>query len=84
MADTVKIKSGALGGRETMPRLEENELGYRTDEKSLYIGSANGNERLCGVNDIENIRGILDRVMGEISSIKTDISEINARLETPS
>ena len=77
MADTVKIKSGALGGRETMPRLEENELGYRTDEKSLYIGSANGNERLCGVDDI-------NAIMAEINSIKIAISEINARLETPS
>lgn len=55
MADVITIKSGALGDRTKMPNLNENELGYRTDEKALYIGTKDGNVRLCGADDIQNI-----------------------------
>jgi hypothetical protein len=55
MADLITIKSGALGGRTKMPNLNENELGYCTDEKALYIGTKDGNVRLCGADDIPTI-----------------------------
>ena len=62
MADLIKIKCGALGERDTMPKLNEGELGFRTDEKALYIGTSNGNVRLCGVDDIPNITARLEEL----------------------
>ena len=52
MTDLVQVKSGVLGDRTEMPDLVENELGYRKDEKALYIGTSSGNVRLCGADDI--------------------------------
>ena len=90
MADLITIKSGALGERNTMPKLNVDELGYRTDEKALYIGTEDKDERLCGVNDVIKI----DECMSRLSAIETKISEMDeliasiiARLEvleTPS
>jgi len=82
MADLITIKSGALGDRETMPILSVNELGYRTDEKALYIGTANGNERLCGVNDvaeknakIAELQGRIDAITARLDAMTTTTSE---------
>ena len=50
MADSITIKSGSLGSRDEMPKLTANELGYRTDEKALYIGTTGGNVKLCDAN----------------------------------
>ena len=55
MSDLIKIKCGALGSREKMPTLAAGELGYSTDEKALYIGTADGNVKLCEA-------GLIDRV----------------------
>lgn len=55
MSDLITIKSGALGDREEMPSLAIGELGYRTDEKALYIGTTEGNVKLCEA-------GLIDRV----------------------
>lgn len=78
MADLITIKSGALGDRETMPILSVNELGYRTDEKALYIGTANGNERLCGVSDIAEqnakiaeLQGLIDTITARLDTMTT-------------
>lgn len=76
MADSVKIKSGELGNRSEMPKLaydETNgsELGFRTDEKALYIGTQGGNVRLCGAGDIAAIREYIDGL----------VADINARLD---
>ena len=35
MNDLITIKSGALGDREAMPKLNKYELGYITDKKEL-------------------------------------------------
>ena len=35
MAGKFKVRSGALGSRVEMPKLDIDELGYRTDEKAL-------------------------------------------------
>ena len=75
MADLIRVRCGALGGREAMPNLEYDvekgaELGYRTDEKALYIGTASGNVRLCGVEELT-----------KISEVLTKLDDITARLE---
>lgn len=80
MADSVKIKSGALGDRSQMPKLaydETNgsELGFRTDEKALYIGTKEGNVRLCGAGDIAAIREYID---GLVAGINTRIDTLTA------
>lgn len=69
MADLIQIKSGALGDREAMPKLTEDELGYCTDEQALYIGTKSGNVRLCGVSDAV-----------KLAEISAKIEEITARL----
>lgn len=77
MADLIKIKSGAIAERETMPALAEDELGYRKDEKALYLGTENGNERLCGVNDAVKIGELVERV----TATEAQLASITARLE---
>ena len=77
MADLIKIKSGAKGNRETMPKLETGELGYETDEKALYIGTASGNVRLCGVDELVKRADIYTK----IDNITTQLGELKTRLE---
>lgn len=77
MDDTILIKSGALNGRTSMPNLAQDELGYQTEEEALYIGTPNGNKRLCGANDIERIKTLETK----IGSLEGQISTIMARLE---
>lgn len=84
MADLIKIKSGAKGNREKMPKLEVGELGYATDEKALYIGTASGNVRLCGADDYNAIMTEINGIKAEITQIKADITEIQALLNKPS
>ena len=75
MADLIRIK----GGSGAVPTLQDRELAYSKDEQALYIGTANGNARLCGVNDILNMNTLLE-------TINKRIDEITARLDalTPS
>ena len=80
MSDTIMIKSGALGDREAMPKLNEAELGYRTDTEELYIGGGEGNKRLCGVGDVADINAKIDVMEGDIENI---IARLEA-LEAPS
>ena len=44
MADSIRIRGGS---REGMPRLADRELAYVRDEEALYIGTAEGNVKLC-------------------------------------
>ena len=81
MADTIIIKSGALGDRGTMPKLSNAEFGYITDKKELYIGGGEGNERLCGAGDIAEINAKIDAINALIAGINGDITNITARLD---
>lgn len=67
MADTIKIKRGL---KEKMPKLNDYELGYCTDEKALYIGTTDGNVRLCGVDELIKITDLYAKLV-----------EITARIE---
>ena len=78
MADKIKIKSGALGNRSTMPKLDEGELAYRTDTKELYIGTDEVNVRLCGADDLTMIKELQSTLL----SLSNTIENITARLES--
>ena len=73
MADLIQIKRGL---KATMPKLNNYELGYCTDEKALYIGTTDGNARLCGVDELIKITDIYTKI--------ADITARLAALETPS
>ena len=60
MADTIKIKRGL---KEDMPELNDYELGYCTDEKALYIGTTDGNVRLCGVDELIKITDLYAKLV---------------------
>ena len=49
MADTIQIKAGKKGEREKLPQLADRELAYEQDEQALYIGTPDGNVKLCDV-----------------------------------
>lgn len=70
MADLIKIK----GGSGNVPSLQEKELAYRKDEKALYIGTKEGNVRLCGADDINALSARID-------AQSKLIEEITARLD---
>lgn len=46
MSDSIKIKSGTLGNRTSMPNLSVDELGYQKDNEALYIGTEQGNKKV--------------------------------------
>ena len=84
MNDLISIKRGV---KATMPKFNDGELGYCTDNKELYIGAEEKNERLCGVNDVAEINGKINNVLTrmnsmdtEIAGIRTEISTINGKL----
>lgn len=87
--DSVQIFGGNKAG---MPALRDRELGYCKDEKALYIGTANGNVRLCGADDSGRIDA-LETTTGthttQISSLQnttgtqtTQISGLSASLSS--
>lgn len=51
MADLIKIK----GGSGETPALEDREIAYNKSEKALYIGTPDGNVKLCSAEDMANI-----------------------------
>ena len=83
MADLIKIRSGALGNRSTMPKLNEDELGYCTDTKELYIGTDSENVRLCGENDVAMIRELQATIISLSETTRAIIARLDA-LEKPS
>ena len=70
MADLITIKSGAMGDRSSMPKLAVDELGYRRDEKALYIGTESGNVRLCGADDIKELNTKLDEIITRLEALE--------------
>lgn len=80
MDDTIRIRSGALNGRNEMPKLKYaevvngeqkgSELGFNTDEIALYIGTKNGNVRLCGANDITELRQLIDDIITRLEELE--------------
>lgn len=81
MADEVRIRCGELGDRADMPKLKHEEvingvkygaeLGFRTDEDALYIGTADGNVRLCGADDLRVINLKLEQITARLAALET-------------
>ena len=91
MSDWILIKSGALGNRDKMPTLRYDserggEIAYRTDEKALYIGTGQGNEKVGDVNWEARIKSLEDEILALRGYIDGLVAEMNARLDalTPS
>lgn len=75
-----------------------SELGYRTDTKELYVGTKDGNVRLCGAGDLAEaksyadgktagVNGLISANSNKIAEIEKTLGEILARLDalaTPS
>ena len=82
MADLIKIK----GGRGAVPTLQDRELAYSKDEVALYIGTENGNIKLCGVGQGADEDAVKVYIDGLVADINTRLEAIEARLdalETP-
>lgn len=73
MADLIRIK----GGSGNVPTLQDRELAYRKETKELYIGTDNGNVRLCGKDDKE----LLDTLKSTVSGLQSTIATINATID---
>ena len=94
MADSIYIKSGELGGRETMPQLEYDkekgsEIAFRTDEKALYIGTEGGNVKVGDAGWEQRIKALEEQsdstmkgyVDGLVAEINARLDAINARID---
>lgn len=94
MADSIYIKSGELGGRETMPQLgydkeKGSEIAFRTDEKALYIGTTGGNAKVGDAGWEQRIKSLEEQpetnmkgyVDGLVAEINARLDAINARID---
>lgn len=64
MADTILIKAGT--GNTV---LAEREIAYQTDEKALYIGTKDGNKRLCGAEDVSKLQMQIDELKAQLEGM---------------
>lgn len=67
MADLITIK----GGTGNVPTLQDREIAYSKDEKALYIGTSNGNVRLCGADDISELRQLINNINTRLDAMAT-------------
>lgn len=67
MADSIQIKAG----NGDVPKLKDREFGYRRDEKALYIGTKDGNVKLCDAETEQRLAEYIDGL----------VQTINARLD---
>ena len=75
MADLIKIK----GGKGAIPKLQDREPAYSKDEQALYIGTEDGNLRLCGAEDVTRITALETKITaleGQISTILTRLDAL--------
>ena len=66
MADLIKIK----GGSGNIPTLQDKELAYKKDDKELYIGTPSGNVRLCGADDISELRQLIEGITARLEALE--------------
>ena len=78
MSDTIMIKSGSLGERTSMPKLSEDELGYQKDEKALYIGTPEKNEKLCDAEQEKRIMEYIDNIYSRLDALENRIDALSA------
>lgn len=78
MPDSLKILAG---NKPSMPVLADREPAYCKDEKALYIGTSNGNVRLCSADDGARITQVEERASALETASGTHAAQI-AELET--
>lgn len=64
MDDTIKIK----GGSGETPELQDRELGYNREEKALYIGTPDGNVKLCSADAIAELKQYIDERLAALET----------------
>lgn len=67
MADSIRIKAG----KGSVPTLQDREIAYSKDEKAIYIGTPEGNVKLCDAELEARIKAYIDGL----------VANINARLD---
>ena len=65
MADLIQIK----GGNGNVPTLQDRELAIKKDTGELYIGTPNGNVRLCGAGDIARLEQLIEEIKTRLDAI---------------
>ncbi len=86
MADKIKLKAG----EGATPKLENREPAYNKTEKSLYIGTESGNEKVGDAGWEQRIKTCESQITAtnaRIDELNVSIAEIIARLDaltTPS
>lgn len=66
MADLIRIK----GGSGAAPELQDRELGYHKGEQTLYIGTEDGNVRLCGSGDIPRLEQLIENITARLEALE--------------
>lgn len=81
MADNISIRGGNKKG---MPTLRDRELAFVRDEEALYIGSPDGNLKLCSADTERNLTQFIEetkRLFEEgLEAIKTQLADLQARV----
>lgn len=67
MADLIKIK----GGSGDVPALQDREIAYSKSEKALYIGTKDGNVRLCGADDYGRIETLITEINERLTALES-------------
>lgn len=75
MADMVLLRGGNLAN---MPQLQDREIVIAKDKKALYIGIGGVNTRLCGADDLKQVKAL--PTLAEDSDLSAVISAYNSLL----
>lgn len=78
MSDLIKIK----GGTGDVPKLQSRELGYSKDKKALFIGTADGNVKLCDAGQEDRIKTLEDKNVITQGEFNAFVETLNLRFET--
>lgn len=89
MADNISIRGG---DKEGMPDLRDRELAFVRDEEALYIGTPDGNLKLCSaemegkVNSLEEASAShsedIERIDEELSGIDETLGAVGEAMES--
>lgn len=82
MGGTIYVRCGELGDRAEMPALKYDkekgsEIGLRTDEEALYVGTSKGNIRMCGANDVRELNAKIDAINALIENITARLDALS-------
>ena len=67
MADKILLRAG---GRANIPKLDNREIGYVTDEKALYVGTPTGNVKVASAFTEDRMDALEDDMAGKLTAIQ--------------